>query len=216
VSAPAYQFSDTTVAAATTYQYRIRYRNVSGLYSGYSPTRTITTWGTATPAIAGGNKKTRNPNTALSGTAPVGSTVKIYYNGALDGTAVNTNGNWTYTTATKAEGVYTVTAQASNGTAVSHFSAPITVTIDLTPPAPPSNLRIVTYHGAVDLEWDPSPSPDVVGYRIWRKTGISGTWSMILVYPGYLYGTNKYRDTNVSDTTTYYYRMTSVDDSRND
>lgn len=213
----AYQWTDGTVAASTTYQYRIRYKNTLGLFSAYSPTKTITTWGAATPTITTGNKKTRNQNTSLAGTATTGTTVKLYFNGTYDGTAINTNGNWTYTTVSKPEGVYTVQAQASLGSAVSAFSAPITLTIDLTPPSPPQNLRITTYHGAIDLEWDPSPSTDVLGYRIFRKTGTGGTWSMILSYPGgYLSGTSKYRDSTVVDGTTYYYHVTAVDDSRND
>jgi hypothetical protein len=53
------------------------------------------------------------------------------------------------------------------------------VVCDVFPPAPPENLTVVAEDGNVTLFWTPSPSPDVAGYRIFRKKGGDAAWERL-------------------------------------
>ena len=69
---------------------------------------------------------------------------------------------------------YAVRAVRREGaaTAYSEPSAPATVTpVDRTAPAPPTNLVAVPSATAVRLAWNPSASPDVTSYVVYRATG---------------------------------------------
>jgi fibronectin type 3 domain-containing protein len=75
-------------------------------------------------------------------------------------------------------------------------------------PAPPTNVRTIAYATVIDVEWDPSPSPDVAGYNVYRKTGAEGSW-ILLNTAGVVLNT-RYRDSSVQSGQTYYYRVTAV------
>lgn len=64
-------------------------------------------------------------------------------------------------------------------------------------PAPPHS---------VDLSWDPSASPGVVGYYVYRRA--SGTYSRINVSPE---ASTTYTDAAVDPGSTYFYVVTAVD-----
>ncbi len=51
---------------------------------------------------------------------------------------------------------------------------PIVVTTDTTPPAPPSNVSIISQGGSNTLSWNKSPSSDVKTYRIYQQNFASG------------------------------------------
>jgi hypothetical protein len=74
----------------------------------------------------------------LTGTAAANSTVNVYDGSTLLGTtAANTNGAWSYTTATLANGVHSFTATDALSGATSTASTALAVTIDLVAPAAP-------------------------------------------------------------------------------
>jgi fibronectin type 3 domain-containing protein/predicted small lipoprotein YifL len=95
--------------------------------------------------------------------------------------------------------------------ATGEASAPVVVAAtDTTPPAAPANLLAVPTAGAVRLAWNPSGSPDVALYAIYRagETGdfvrIATTMAIATVYV----------DRDVRPGTTYRYAVTALDRAR--
>lgn len=206
--APGLSYSDTAVTEGNTYWYRILYRNGAGVPTAASSGKSVMV--SLAPVIVTPSKKTRDSTPLIQGSALSAASISVYFNGVLDGNAVNTNGAWSYSATPKSEGAYTVFARATLGMA-SADSAPITVTIDLTPPAPPSNVRATSYNNTVDVEWDPSPSLDVSGYNVYRKTGLGGPWT--LQNPAAVVLGSRYRDATVVNGNVYYYQVEAVDDA---
>ncbi len=82
---------------------------------------------------------------------------------------------------------------------------------DLTPPAPPLNLVAVRTDRGVDLRWEPSPAPDLAGYRVYRIR--AGEASPALLTPQ-LVPQPYFVDTQAVPGQTYYYAVTAVDNAR--
>jgi fibronectin type 3 domain-containing protein len=212
--AAVYTFSDTGLTAGNSYNYRVRYRNVDGHPTVFSPGSLVSPTSVPPPLITTKAKKTRNQRTLITGSAAPTATVKVYFNGILDGTATNSGGSWSYTASTKGEGTYLVTATATVGATTSPPSAGVLVKVDLTGPAAPKNVRSTAYNNTVDVEWEASTATDVAGYRVERKTGTGGTWSLLNT-TGLILNT-KYRDSSALNGQTYYYRVIAYDDSVQD
>jgi len=86
---------------------------------------------------------------------------------------------------------------------------------DTTPPEKVVNV-IVTNPGVgnlLDLTWDASTAPDVVGYRIYRSQ-ISGFTPSQEYYLTNV-STNHYTDTGLNDDETYFYRIIAYDEVPN-
>lgn len=64
---------------------------------------------------------------------------------------------------------------------------------------------------AVDLEWNPSNSPDITGYNVYRSAISGGPYSK--VNTGGLVAGTVYADTTIAPGSTYYYVTTSVNSS---
>lgn len=64
---------------------------------------------------------------------------------------------------------------------------------------------------SVNLNWNPSSSPDITGYNVYRGTISGGPYSKINT--GGLVASTTYTDSTVADNTTYYYVTTSVNSS---
>ena len=75
------------------------------------------------------------------------------------------------------------------------------VTVVLTMTSPP-------VQHSVALSWKASPSPNIVGYSLYRSTSLGGLYSLVAS----ALGTVSYRDPSVQAGTTYYYVVTAVDD----
>jgi fibronectin type 3 domain-containing protein len=199
----------------TLYSYRIRFKNAADVLSDYSPSKEITTPTLPPPVITTLSKKTRNTTLVVQGTADGMETITVYFNGTLDGTAVNTSGSWSYAVV-KPEGSYGVTAISSNGDASSAPSNAITLTIDVTAPMAPTRIRTLAYSAVVDVEWDPSVSPDAVGYNVWRRPTSGGAWTLLNT-TGMVLGT-KYRDNggngSLTNGVSYTYGVEAVDDAQ--
>ncbi|MEJ2069255.1 MAG: hypothetical protein P8X49_14775 [Syntrophobacterales bacterium] len=82
---------------------------------------------------------------------------------------------------------------------------------DLTPPPPPLNLVAVPTSKGVELRWEPSPAPDLAGYRVYRlRAGAASPVRLTRKPVKQPY----FVDTQASPGQTYYYSVTAVDDSK--
>jgi hypothetical protein len=83
---------------------------------------------------------TSNAAPTFTGTAEAGSTVNLYSDGILKGSATaNGSGAWTVTTSALTDGTHSITATATDtSTNTSAPSGPLTVTVDTVAPAAPS------------------------------------------------------------------------------
>ena len=110
--------------------------------------------------------------------------------------------------------VVTVLASLQNPFAESNRSATVKVTpLDIFPPAPPKDFNAISQNGAVILLWTPSPSPDVAGYRIYRRE--EGTKEKQLLTKELITGLG-FRDTDVQSDRKYEYLITAVDTHGNE
>ncbi len=79
-----------------------------------------------------------------------------------------------------------------------------------TPPPPLLNVLAVATDQGAELRWEPSPVPDLAGYRIYRRETGEGKYQLMnkeLVKKPY------FVDTQVRRGRTYHYYVTAVDDS---
>jgi hypothetical protein len=209
-----YFVRDSGLSQSSAYFYRVTFRNGDGIAGLPSPSVSISTLSIPRPLITTAPKKTRNRNTGVRGTAQPGLTVVVLFNGIPDGSLVaDAAGQWSYSATTKYEGTYLVTARASNGSETTGDSSPVAITVDLTPPPPPSHIRSTGYNNAIDVEWDPNPVPDLAGYLIYRKEVGTNTWDTL--NPRLVVG-SKYRDATAVNGRRYAFKVVAVDDSRND
>jgi hypothetical protein len=85
------------------------------------------------------------------------------------------------------------------------------VTLDESPPAAPTGLRVSgTEFDSLELSWNNNPEHDLAGYDLFR--GSSPTDSFIQVNLNIITD-EQYLDTDLSEDTTYYYKLKAVDDS---
>lgn len=72
---------------------------------------------------------------------------------------------------------------------------------------PPTNIPLKGTSHWVTLDWTSSTSTNVVGYYVYRAKQTGGAYSQLNSTP---LAATKYRDTNVSPGSTYYYVITAV------
>jgi hypothetical protein len=82
-----------------------------------------------------------------------------------------------------------------------HFSVAVNV-----PPAAPTGLSAVPGNAQVALNWNASPEPDVIGYRVYRALTAGGPYSALgdVTTPQHL-------DTGLTNGVTYFYVVTALD-----
>jgi hypothetical protein len=80
-----------------------------------------------------------------------------------------------------------------------------------TPPPPILNLVAVEGEKGVELRWDPSPAPDLGGYRVYRRQ--EGETKFLLLTPTLL-TRPAHLDTQARRGRIYFYYVTAVDNSR--
>lgn len=96
-------------------------------------------------------------------------------------------------------------------TAAGEISAPVTAAAaDTTPPAAPAGLLAVPSAGAVRLAWNPSGSPDVALYAIYR----AGETSDFMRIATTMAIATVYLDRDVRPGATYRYAITALDNAR--
>ena len=89
-------------------------------------------------------------------------------------------------------------------------AAVVAAAADTTPPAAPAGLVAVPSAGAVRLAWNPSASPDVALYAVYRA-GETGDFMRIATT---LAVATVYLDRDVRPGTTYRYAITALDNAR--
>lgn len=84
-------------------------------------------------------------------------------------------------------------------------------------PSAPVNLSGSSGDQEIGLNWDDNSEDDLAGYHVYRSTSsISGISEMDPVNGAEPIQNSDYTDTNVENGTTYYYRLTAVDDNDNE
>jgi fibronectin type 3 domain-containing protein len=89
-------------------------------------------------------------------------------------------------------------------------AAVVIAAVNTTPPVAPANLLAVPSPGAVRLAWNPSASPDVTLYAIYRA-GETGEFMRIATTMAI---STVYLDRDVRPGTTYRYAVTALDRAR--
>ena len=119
----------------------------------------------------------------------------------------NTSVQWSATSGTVTNGLYT--APSVSQTTTAYVQA--TSTVDPTKSA----TAVITINPAiqhiVDLNWNPSTSANITGYNIYRGSVSGGPYSQ--VNNGGLVASTLYTDTTVASGQTYYYVVKAVDSS---
>ncbi|WP_035347085.1 fibronectin type III domain-containing protein [Edaphobacter aggregans] len=132
--------------------------------------------------------------------------------GTLDRTALRSQ-TYTY----RATRLRTVTLDGRLYELRSEPSSPITVNLsDTFPPLTPTGLAAIPSNtGAaptIDLSWQPTTDPDLAGYHVYRRTE-SGTFQRLTQHPTL---GPAFSDTAVTPGIPYTYRVTAVDNTRNE
>jgi hypothetical protein len=83
---------------------------------------------------------------------------------------------------------------------------------DIDPPAAPGGLTSHIIHSAVWLYWERSPVPDFYAFTVYRSHTASGPFTLVASD----LRINKWVDQDVSMGETYYYKVTSSDNSGNE
>ena len=200
---PLATYSDTGLAAATTYIYTVAAFDAAGNVSSLSPPLSATTAGqaptivsfTATPTIAAAGQQTILAWLVTGAPAPT----LVIAPGVGDVT-----GKASVTIAPQSTTTYQLTAT----NAVGSQTASVTVTVgsDTTPPSIPANLAATVVSGSqVDLRWNASVDDvGVAGYRVFRDGALAGTTT-----------TNSYSDTGLSAGSSYIFRVAAYDAAGN-
>jgi TolB protein len=87
---------------------------------------------------------------------------------------------------------------------------------DTTPPPVPSNLEAVSGDSEVELSWSSVSASDLEGYNVYRSTSSIGSLSGLTPINGSPLSQASFTDSDVSNGTLYYYRVSAVDDSDNE
>ena len=105
------------------------------------------------------------------------------------------------------DGTYNVHAVVSD---VDNTSAEliVTVEVDNTPPSALDLIAVSDYQ-SIGVSWTFAPEIDVTGYRLYRKTGEDGTFSLLQHLKGR--DIQSWNDADVEEEAVYYYYVTSVD-----
>lgn len=81
------------------------------------------------------------------------------------------------------------------------FTGSVSVITQPPPPPPPPPSQSL-----VDLSWQPSPSPDVTSYKVYRSTQPGSSYNLLTTVGN----TFSYTDSTVAPATTYYYVVTAI------
>jgi fibronectin type 3 domain-containing protein len=94
----------------------------------------------------------------------------------------------------------------------SSYSNTVSVTtLDVTKPSAPTELKVYNpTKNSLSISWKANPEPDVAGYNLYRSTSLSGSYNII---NSELITKTTYQDTKLDEFTTYYYKVTALDDA---
>ena len=222
-------YKDTSVSSATSYSYRVRATDAAGNLSSYSNTTSAATPDTTAPSQPG----------TLSATPVSGGEVDLSWGASTDNVGVTGYriercagsgcSNFTQIATTTGTGTsykdtsvssatsysYRVRATDAAGNLSSYSNTTSAATPDTTAPSQPGTLSATPVSGGeVDLSWGASTdNVGVSGYRIERCAG-SGCSNFTQIATTTGTGTS-YKDTGVSASTSYSYRVRATDAAGN-
>ncbi|HWE03064.1 MAG TPA: fibronectin type III domain-containing protein [Tepidisphaeraceae bacterium] len=195
-------YADTTVAAGTTYYYRISATSGSGVSVATAASSALTL--SAAPVLTATVVSAAAVNLAWNATTGA-ATYKIESStngGTTWGTLAAANAGITYAvTGLAPDTVYTFRVSATNATGASAPSATVTVTTPLS--APSSFTATVASATEIDLAW--APVVNATSYIISRS--LNNTVWTTLSTPGVNGISTTFADTTVAAGTTYYYHI---------
>ena len=164
---------------------------IAGSYRG--PSVNSMTTSTASPFTYSGGPSTISFDVT---TTPGTSTVKWTLDGNETGTAAGSGTAWTVNWALgtptgsapcnpagtgTVDGTYIVGADAYDSQGLSENGKASTMQINRCPPLPPTgveggNTKLWT---GSELQWDPSPEEDVIGYYVYSSAAATGPWTQV-------------------------------------
>ena len=220
-------YKDTSVSPSTSYSYRVRATDAAGNLSTYSNTATAPTPDTTSPS---------QPAT-LTATAVSGGEVDLSWGASTDNvgvigyqvercqgasctsfaqiatTTATTYKDTTVTAGTSYSYRVRATDAAGNLSTYSNAASATTPTPDTSPPTQPGTLTATPVSGGeIDLSWSASTdNVRVTGYQVERCQGTNCTSFAQIASPT---GTT-YKDTSVSASTSYGYRVRATDAAGN-
>jgi hypothetical protein len=82
------------------------------------------------------------------------------------------------------------------------------MSVDLTPPSPPSGVTAIRTGVGIKIFWDKSDAEDLGGYRVYRRAANTDSYQLLgKVEPEY----TLYDDRSVDGSVRYYYAVTAID-----
>ncbi len=95
----------------------------------------------------------------------------------------------------------------------SKYSAPVQLKRpDVVPPAPPAASHVIVDSAGVHIDWIRSPSTDVVGYQLYRRTGDTIWMPLVRVSPDTTKAGWHFTDSTMQPLTAYQYSAEAIDD----
>ncbi len=92
---------------------------------------------------------------------------------------------------------------------VGHASGTVSgMSLDMVPPVPPTNIKVVGLLRGVQLHWTPSAASDLGGYRVYRQREGDSEWQRLGTAPK---GAIGFKDTTDLESGVYYFVVTSFD-----
>ncbi len=214
-------YTDSGIAAGT-YFYVVTAAATGGDQSPNSNEIGAVITGSAPPAAptldAANTRKTNDSTPRISGHTLGGYLVKLYEGSTYLGSGyADAGGGFEVSTEfmlADGEHVIQATAQATSGSPASSLSSGRIVTVDTTPPAKPTGLKILSGNNWIDVRWDANTEEDLVGYDVFKKvTGSTDPWVKLNFNPLI---ENRYVDTAVTNGTSYSYKVVAVDDAKDE
>ena len=86
---------------------------------------------------------------------------------------------------------------------------------DLLPPRVPTHLQARYEAGRIILEWQPSPSPDVAGYHVYRSEHLAEPMARLTLSP-LPADARRFEDSTGTPGTQYFYSVSAIDRSGNE
>lgn len=220
--AATYAKNDTGLAAQTWY-YRITYRNGDAVATTTSGNNSVVVAaGLSAPTIDSSSGRKTNDNTPIiTGThATNGATIRVWIGGTSVGTTTVASGAWSIhnTSTVIADGTYGIVARQESAGQYSDASNTVTVTVDTVAPDAPAGVAVVQLSGKVIVQWRASAASDLRGYNVYRRPTGGGGWGSPLNGASTPVRKDQIQwcDDTAVNGTTYDYKVTAVDDAKNE